>query len=345
MSEWQDPFSHNPLESFILKEQTFNQNILYFSNERVLHTKIQVAKIFLSKWCPRSRNYYGVCPHARFMIFLHFPHFLALRARAEVYSLQLSGLIKGRSSADWFDQQQHRHLNCTRIESHFCSAREMSLVSRASAQMQIRLKSFRQTIQACARENTFQGNNWDSLMAQYADFSAKKLLLFFNYGTNRQSVCISLSKNWNSSFYICWQINFFRPLNIYLSVAKHFLHSRSKGGIIILASFDFSREDHIFVRPFYHILVYMKMQIGLQRCTERLYPQWSNHLIKESGWRSRIFPMEGMFRNLEERLIFGRLLFNEVRPMPFFIFQPYLQLISVQTRVRHHAYQSSCISD
>ena len=221
----------------------------------------------------------------------------------------------------------------------------MSLVSRASAQMQIRLKSFRQTIQACARENTFQGNNWDSLMAQYADFSAKKLLLFFNYGTNRQSVCISLSKNWNSSFYICWQINFFRPLNVYLSVAKHFLHSRSKGGIIILASFDFSREDHIFVRPFYHILVYMKMQIGLQRCTERLYPQWSNHLIKESGWRSRIFPMEGMFRNLEERLIFGRLLFNEVRPMPFFIFQPYLQLISVQTRVRHHAYQSSCISD
>ena len=128
-----------------------------------------MAKIFLSNWCPRSRNYYGVCPHARFMIFLHFPHSLALRARAEVYSLQLSGLIKGRNSADWFDQQQHRHLNCTRIESHFCSAREMSLVSRASAQMQIRLKSFRQTIQACARENTFQGNNWDSLMAQYND--------------------------------------------------------------------------------------------------------------------------------------------------------------------------------
>ena len=95
-----------------------------------------------------------------FMIFLPFPHHLALDARAEVYSLQLSGLIKGRNSVDWFDQQKHRHLNCT-IESHFCSAREMSLVSRASAQMQIRLKSFRQTIQACARENTFQGNNWD----------------------------------------------------------------------------------------------------------------------------------------------------------------------------------------
>ena len=182
MSEWQDPFSHNPLESFILMEQTFNQNILYFSNERVLHTKIQVAKIFLSKWCPRSRYYYGVCPHATYLVnfhdyFLPFPHFLALDARVEVYSLQLSGLIKGRNSADWFDQQQHRHLNCTRIESHFCSAREMSLVSRASAQMQIRLKSFRQTIQACARENTFQGNNWDWLMAQYADFSAK--IMFF----------------------------------------------------------------------------------------------------------------------------------------------------------------------
>ena len=226
MSEWQDPFSHNPLRSFIFIEQTFNQNILYFSNDwNVLSTlKSRWQKYFsrndvlavatITRYAPTLRTW------QIFMIFLPFPHFLALDARTEVYSLQLSGLIKGRNSVDWFDQQQqHRHLNCT-IESHFCSAREMSLVSRAqSAQMQIRLKSFRQTIQACARENTFQDNNWDWLIAQYADFSA----IFFNSGTNRQSVCISLSKNWNSSFYICWQINFFRPLNIYLSVAKTLL--------------------------------------------------------------------------------------------------------------------------
>ena len=166
----------------------------------------------------QSQLLWGMPPryvHGKFAWFvLPFPHFLALDARAEVYSLQLSGLIKGRNSVDWFDQQKHRHLNCT-IESHFCSAREMSLVSRAqSAQMQIRLKSFRQTIQACARENTFQDNNWDWLRAQYADFFA----IFFNSGTNRQSLGISLSKNWNSSFYVCWQMNFFRPLDIYLSV-------------------------------------------------------------------------------------------------------------------------------
>ena len=121
---------------------------------------------------------------------LPFPHFLALDARAEVYSLQLSGLIKGRNSADWFDQQQHRHLNCT-IESHFCSAREMSLVSRASAQMQIRLKSFRQTNQACARENTFQGNKLGLIDGPICRLFCEN---FFLIPARSDSLCASVSQ-------------------------------------------------------------------------------------------------------------------------------------------------------
>ena len=229
---------------------------------------------------------------------LPFPHFLALDARAEVYSLQLSGLIKGRNSADWFDQQKHRHLNCT-IESHFCSAREMSLVSRASAQMQIRLKSFRQTIQACARENTFQGNNWDWLIAQYADFSAK---IFFKF-RHEVTVCVHQSLKKLNRVYICWQINFFWPLNIYLSAAKHFLHSRPKGGIIILGSLDFSRLEKIV-----YLFVPSTISWFLGKCTLDYKDAQKDFilsdqtiLIKESGWRCRIFPMGGCLEILKKK--------------------------------------------
>ena len=162
--------------------------------------------------------------------------------------------------------------------------------------MQIRLKSFRQTIQACARENTFQDNKLGLIDGPICRLFCD----FFLIPAQTDSLYASVSqKNWISIFFICWQINFFRPLRIYLSVAKHFLHSRPKGGIIILDSLDFSREDRIFVCPFHHILVYMKMQIGLQRCTERLYPQWSNHFDQREWVTVSHIPNGRMFRNLK----------------------------------------------